>query len=117
MATKTIDGQTVTIPKNAFDCEYMTEWRREVEYLRSKGIRYTFRKVSTEYRIPQYKYTKTPELFLALAEFYTLIKREKEFNSAAETMDVPNVVRVVNDTTFERANEALKLSMKLGGEA
>lgn len=58
------------VPKTAFDCEYMTQWRKEVNFLLEKGIRYVFVKKVGEYKIPQYKYKKTPELFLALAEFY-----------------------------------------------
>ena len=59
-----------TIPKKEFDCEYMTQWRKEVDFLFKKGIRYTFVKRVGEYKIPHYKYKKTHELFLALAEFY-----------------------------------------------
>ena len=58
------------VPKQEFDREYMTQWRKEVNFLLEKGIRYVFVKKVGEYKIPQYKYTKTRELFLALAEFY-----------------------------------------------
>ena len=63
------------VPKTAFDCEYMTQWRKEVNFLLEKGIRYVFVKKTGEYQIPQYKYKKTPELFLALAEFYGSVKK------------------------------------------
>ena len=48
--------------------EYSTQLKREVEFLKSKGILYTF--VKKKNGISTYKYTKTPELFLALVSFY-----------------------------------------------
>lgn len=71
---------TEKIPNKAFDSEYMTEYRREVKFLASKGIRYTFVKKTPDYGIRQYKYTKTPELFIALAEFWAQIRNEKVYN-------------------------------------
>lgn len=59
-----------SIPKYVFDKEYSTQWRREVEFLEAKGIKYVFAKKHYKYHVTKYKYTKTPELFLALAEFY-----------------------------------------------
>ena len=52
------------IPSSAFDIEYRTQWRDEVDFLTSRGIYYTFRKKEGEYGIPTYKYTKTLELYL-----------------------------------------------------
>lgn len=54
--------------KHLFDMEYSTQVKREVEFLKLKGILYTF--VKKKNGIPTYKYTKTPELFLALVSFY-----------------------------------------------
>lgn len=68
-----------TIPKYVFDKEYSTQWRREVQFLEEKGINYTFGKRHHKYPIIRYKYTKTPELFLALAEFYNKVRTEKYF--------------------------------------
>lgn len=51
-----------------YDKEYRTQYLPEVDFLKSKSINYTF--VRTENGIDNYKYTKTKELFLALAEFY-----------------------------------------------
>lgn len=62
--------QRSSIPNNAFDIEYRTQWRDEVDFLASRGIYYTIRKIEGEYNIPTYKYTRTAELFLALADFY-----------------------------------------------
>ena len=69
----------ITIPKTAFDKEYSTQWRREVKFLEDKGINYTYAKKHYKYPIIRYKYTKTPELFLALAEFYNQVRNEKVF--------------------------------------
>ena len=54
--------------KNLFDMEYSTQYRKEVDYLKSKGIKYSFVKRIND--IPTYKYTKSRELFLALSTFY-----------------------------------------------
>ena len=51
-----------------FDKEYSTQYKKEVEYLESNGILYTF--VKNVNNISTYKYTKTPELFQALVSFY-----------------------------------------------
>lgn len=63
------------IPNSAFDIEYRTEWRDEVDFLAERGIYYTIRKREGEYQIPVYKYTKTADLFIALADFYLRNKR------------------------------------------
>jgi len=54
-----------------FDKEYSTQFRKEVEFLHEKGIRYEF--VKDVNGITTYKYKKTVELFSALAEFYSTI--------------------------------------------
>jgi len=69
----------ITIPKTVFDKEYSTQWRREVKFLEDKGINYTYAKKHYKYPIIRYKYTKTPELFIALAEFYNQVRNEKVF--------------------------------------
>lgn len=88
--------QPQVVPKKAFDSEYMTEWRREVQFLRSKGIRYTHVRVKNDYgvRIRQYKYTKTPELFKALYEYYLFVSNEKEYGKLEKAMNEA----VVKDT-------------------
>jgi len=72
-----------TVPKYVFDKEYSTQWRREVKFLEDKGINYTFAKKHYKYPIIRYKYTKTPELFLALAEFYHQVRAEQFFKKSA----------------------------------
>ena len=74
-----------TIPKYVFDKEYSTQWRREVQFLEDKGINYTFAKKHYKYSIIRYKYTKTPELFLALAEFYNQVRNEQFFKKVEST--------------------------------
>ncbi len=58
----------IEIERVKFDKEYSTQYKKEVEYLDSLGIRYTF--VKNISNISTYKYTKTPELFKALESFY-----------------------------------------------
>ncbi len=48
--------------------EYRTQWKKEVEFLKSVNIRYTF--VINENGISTYKYKKDGELFRQLAVFY-----------------------------------------------
>ncbi|TCT16377.1 hypothetical protein EDC18_102396 [Natranaerovirga pectinivora] len=56
---------------NKWDKEYCTQFLDEVDYLANKGIKYVFVKRIDGVR--NYKYTKTPELFEALAVFYKTI--------------------------------------------
>lgn len=56
------------IDRKLFDNEYSTQWRDEVDYLKSVGINYTF--VKKEQGISRYKYKKNGELFRQLAIFY-----------------------------------------------
>ncbi len=75
------------IPKTVFDKEYSTQWRREVKFLEDKGINYTYAKKHYKYPIIKYKYAKTPELFLALAEFYNQVRNEKVFKDIEKTAE------------------------------
>jgi len=86
----------IQIPKTVFDKEYSTQWRREVKFLEDKGINYTYAKKHYKYPIIRYKYTKTPELFLALAEFYNQVRNEKVFSD------------------IEKANKEVKLPIEEG---
>lgn len=63
------------LDKKLFDSEYSTQWRDEVDFLKSKGIDYAF--VKRNNNIATYKYTKTPELFYNLAYFYAKNKKVK----------------------------------------
>lgn len=76
--------ENVVIPKTVFDKEYSTQWKREVKFLEDKGINYTYAKKNFKYPIIRYKYTKTPELFLALAEFYNQVRNERVFKKIEE---------------------------------
>ena len=85
------------LPKWAFDKEYATEWRREVAWLRAHGIEPTYRKVTPQ-GVERYKYTKTPELFAALAVFYKQVNEER---SAAKVAEALNTVGVDNSLVAE----------------
>lgn len=74
-------GERPTPPNKAYDSEYATQFRREMEYLKTCGIFPTYIKRAGEYRIPTYKYTKTPELFRAVADFYEQHRNEKTFDN------------------------------------
>lgn len=72
------------IPKTVFDKEYSTQWKREVKFLEDKGINYTYAKRHFKYPVIKFKYEKTPELFLALAEFYNQVRNETFFKNVEE---------------------------------
>lgn len=62
--------------KKMFDSEYMTEWLREVRWLEEHDFKPDYVR-TTRNGINMYKYKKTPELFTALAEFYTEVRDNK----------------------------------------
>ena len=80
--------EKISVPKYIFDKEYATQWRREVQFLEDKGIAYTYAKKHPKYPIIRYKYTKTPELFLALAEFYNQVRNEQFYKNAEKTSKI-----------------------------
>ena len=51
-----------------YDKEYSTQFSPERDYLLKQGIKPSFVKAIDD--VTTYKYTKTPELFLALVSFY-----------------------------------------------
>lgn len=72
------------IDKKLFDNEYSTQWRDEVDFLKSVGIRYDF--VIREQGISKYKYKKSSKLFSQLALFYNGVinrsdKNDKQYKS------------------------------------
>ena len=101
-----------SIPNKAFDSEYMTEWVREVKFLAGKGINCTYIRKTPKYNIKQYKYTKTPELFVALAEFYLQARAEKCYNKLNKTFmeatqipqDVAQALRLETSKGVNNAN-------------
>ena len=94
------------IPKTVFDKEYSTQWRREVKFLENKGINYTYAKRHYKYPIIKYKYTKTPELFLALAEFYNQVRNEKFFDDVEKTNRIINMENGCINIPKEELSEA-----------
>lgn len=73
-------------PKKAYDMEYSTQAKREVEFLSQHGIHPTFIRKS-EYGVKTYKYTKTPALFKLLVEYYSMVQAEKEWDKLERTVD------------------------------
>lgn len=63
------------IDKNKWDMEYNCSFLDEYLFLKKKGIRYTW-VYKNEYGISVWKYKKTRELWLALAEMYSNRKYE-----------------------------------------
>ena len=95
-----------TLPNKAFDQEYMTEWAREVKFLADKGIYYTYVKRTPDYGISQFKYKKTPILFEALKEFYSIVETEKA--NLASTDEVQEVLKGAGITIQRGRNGAIK---------
>lgn len=82
------------IDKKLFDSEYSTQWRDEVNFLKSVGIDYTF--VKREQGISKYKYKKNGELFKQLAIFYEqreIIRRDKKCQKETGELDKKNILR------------------------
>lgn len=61
---------------NKFDKEYSTQWRDEVNFLNTHGIRYSF--VKKIDGIDTYKFEKNFKLFYALSKFYENVYCRKE---------------------------------------
>ena len=97
------------IPNKAFDIEYSTMWGREVKFLSSKGIRYSFVKKTKDYGISVFKYKKTPELFLALAEFFTQVENEKSLSAAEK--DMHDAISIKTAEELEEAIHSLGLKV------
>lgn len=96
-------------PKKAFDIEYSTMWRREVNFLESKGIKPTYVKKTPDYGINVYKYTKTPALFLALADYFMQVENERSLKKAEK--DIENAIEVRTPEDVEKALTALGLKI------
>lgn len=92
------------LPNKAYDSEYATQFRKEYLYLQSRGFEPSFVKKVGEYRVRTYKYTKTPELFRAVADFYENHRNEKQFNELKVAVDVCKLTASV----MEIAPEALQ---------
>lgn len=93
MTTNTISTETNhTLPNKAFDLEYSTQYKKEMLYLKDHGFRYTFVKKTLDYHVPTYKYTKTPELFRCIADFYEQQRLEKKFNGLNDVVDAARIL-------------------------
>lgn len=100
----------ITIPKTVYDKEYSTQWKREVKFLEEKGIAYVYAKRHPKYPVTRYKYTKTPELFLALTEFYNQVRNEETFRKIEEaTKKLPLEEGCINIPVSELTDPEKKL--------
>lgn len=81
-------NERTPISPKAFDMEYATQFRKEMEWLKGHGFEPTFTKRTPGTRIPTYKYTKTPELFRCVAEFYENRRNEKQYTRLTGTIEV-----------------------------
>ena len=94
------------LPSKAFDFEYATQYRKEMEYLRSRGFEYTFMRLTPEYKVPTYKYTKTPELFRAVADFYEQRALGKEFEDLSSACDEATKKQICLDAIMKNGADA-----------
>ena len=101
------------IPKQAFDSEYKTEFLREVRFLTEKGINYTFVRKTPDYGISQYKYKKTPALFAALVEFYSMFEAEKTLRRKANKDEPKEESTILSAEEIKKAQEILERAAKL----
>lgn len=83
-----IDNHERKIPNKAFDLEYSTQRKKEYLFLKEAGIYPSFVRKDREYGILTYKYTKTPKLFKACAEFYQQAANEKARDEVREAASV-----------------------------
>lgn len=81
-----------SLPNQAFDLEYNTQFKKEVEYLHARGFEPTYVKRTGHYRVRTYKYTKTPELFLAVADFYRQQRQLKEYEKLQRQINAVSAV-------------------------
>lgn len=85
-----MNNENTQIPNKAFDLEYSTQFRKEMEYLKQHNVHPTYVTKTKPYNITVYKYTKTPELFSLLTTFYaeeTLLKKFKKAIAEASTIE------------------------------
>lgn len=93
------------LPNKAYDMEYATQFRKEYLYLQSVGIEPSFIKRTGEYRILTYKYTKTPELFRAIADFYENQRNEKQYNEMEKMLtNSASVKKMLSSVTITVPN-------------
>lgn len=72
--------------------EYSTQRRKEYLFLKDNGIFPSYVKENKQYNVRTYKYTKTPELFEKVAEFYR--------NESSANKDKPEQKKATSLTQF-----------------
>jgi hypothetical protein len=105
-----MDNERKILPKQAFDSEYMTEFLREMRFLSSKGIRYTYIRKTRKYGVSQFKYKKTPALFAALVEFYATLEAER--NVRRELKEEKKEDTLLSANEIKKAQEILEKAAK-----
>lgn len=77
--------------KHAFDMEYSTQLRMEKYWLDDHGFKCSFTRheETNDIFVKTYKYTKTPELFAELANFYSLKKEYDIQRKAGKEIEGP----------------------------
>lgn len=100
------------LPKEAFDSEYCTEWLREMRFLGEKGIRYTFVRKTPDYGVSQFKYKKTPALFAALVEFYSMVEAEKNARKKMKKPEDSTPKVILSPEEIKRAQEILERAVQ-----
>ena len=100
------------LPKEAFDSEYCTEWLREMRFLGEKGIRYTFVRKTPDYGVSQFKYKKTPALFAALVEFYSMVEAEKNARKKMKKPEDSAPKVILSPEEIKRAQEILERAVQ-----
>lgn len=107
------------LPKWAYDKEYMTEWAREVSFLRARGIEPSYIK-QTRFGVTRFKYTKCAALFAALHDFWHDVEARQAWRRAEELYEsgvkAPIVPAVTNIGDVVRRLQAAPLTPERLGE-
>lgn len=80
--------QVRRIPKWVYDAEYATQNMDEVAYLEAHGFKPAFIRENAQYGVKTWKYTKTGELFHAVADFYDQKRYKEEMETLNKAMDI-----------------------------
>lgn len=84
-------------PNQAFDKEYNTQYKLQMLYLKQHGIEPVFTKISKDYHIPTYKYTKTSKLFKLVASFYEELQVQKQYETISKVIDAVEALNEIKN--------------------
>ena len=85
--------------RKRFDREYATEWRKERDWLKERGIEPSFVKMVRD-GVERYKYRKTAELFENLAVFYQLEENARKYAEIERAIESGDTVATGKDDRF-----------------